>query len=348
MAINDKLINYEDISTFHSNLLNDSSVSDKATWSSNKLTAELSIKQDTLTAGQNITIDASNNISAKGYVYDETTGSIKQHNIAYSGDSTTENNNVATGTNCAVFGQGNSTTGKGSFVAGEGNTVSNMYAVAMGYGNSVTKAAASVFGKENTVTGQGAFAEGYKNSVSAQYAHAEGRENTASGSYSHVEGYKTSATAQATHAEGQFTTASAIDAHAEGAYTIASGTCSHTEGWGSETYGYNTASGGGSHAEGVCTIAQNLGEHAEGNSNVSHKASDIEGNAGNTQHSVGIGNGSTRTNAFEIMQNGDCYIIRIGGYQGTDTHVQNASIMTVQSYLASLEARIYALEHPNS
>ena len=37
MTLNDKLINYEDISTFHSNLLNDSSVSVKAAWSSSKI-----------------------------------------------------------------------------------------------------------------------------------------------------------------------------------------------------------------------------------------------------------------------------------------------------------------------
>lgn len=41
MALNDKLINYEDISTFHSNLLNDSSVSNKATWSSEKIASEI-------------------------------------------------------------------------------------------------------------------------------------------------------------------------------------------------------------------------------------------------------------------------------------------------------------------
>lgn len=42
MALNDKLINYEDISTFHSNLINDSSVSEKATWSSSKVSSEFS------------------------------------------------------------------------------------------------------------------------------------------------------------------------------------------------------------------------------------------------------------------------------------------------------------------
>ena len=44
------------------------------------------------------------------------------------------------------------------------------------------------------------------------------------------------------------------------------------------------------------------------------------------------------------MQNGDMYVLGVGGYQGTDTKVQNASIKTLQEYIASLEARIAALE----
>lgn len=44
------------------------------------------------------------------------------------------------------------------------------------------------------------------------------------------------------------------------------------------------------------------------------------------------------------MQNGDYYLYGVGGYQGTDTKVQNASILTLQEYIVSLEARIAALE----
>lgn len=111
-------------------------------------------------------------------------------------------------------------------------------------------------------------------------------------------------------AEGVTTIASEIFSHAEGNHTNASGISSHAEG------GWTTAQGTYSHAEGSSTIAQNEGEHAEGNCNVSHKASDTYGNAGNTQHSVGIGSPSTHKNAFEIMQNGDMYVKGIGGYDG--------------------------------
>ena len=135
------------------------------------------------------------------------------------------------------------------------------------------------------------------------------------------------------------TTASGLDSHAEGNSTKASGTASHAE-------GTNTiASGEFAHSEGYQTNAKNKSEHAEGHYNVSHKVSDTYGDAGNTQHTIGIGRGSkSRKNAFEIMQNGDMYVLGIGGYKGSATKVQNASIKTLQEYITSLEARITALE----
>ena len=121
------------------------------------------------------------------------------------------------------------------------------------------------------------------------------------------------------------TTASGLDSHAEGTNTIASGEFAHSEGY--------------------QTNAKNKSEHAEGHYNVSHKTSDTYGDAGNTQHTTGIGTGSkSRKNAFEIMQNGDMYVLGIGGYKGSATKVQNASIKTLQEYITSLEARITALE----
>ena len=38
------------------------------------------------------------------------------------------------------------------------------------------------------------------------------------------------------------------------------------------------------------------------------------------------------------------YVLGVGGYQGTDTKVQDVTIKTLQEYIASLEARITALE----
>lgn len=184
-------------------------------------------------------------------------------------------------------------------------------------------------GDNISISGDTISADGYKYDASNyafatkyNYAH-QSHINTASGKNS--------------FAEGQHSTASGIGSHAEGEFTI--------------------AGGDGSHAEGFKTTTTNEFEHAEGMNNVSHtdQSSYVHVTSAKTIHSIGIGreDGDPDTptinkNAVEVMYNGDYYLYGVGGYQGIDTHVQNASIMTVQSYLASLEARIYALEHPTT
>ena len=211
----------------------------------------------------------------------------------------------------------------------------------------------STFDANNALSNASVTSIAKKNNASGKYSHAEGGmivnnvaiTNTASGEGSHAEGAGATASGNQSHAEGE-ATASGERSHAECSAT-ASGDHSHAE-------GTATASGLGSHAEGYYKVmAQNTAEHAEGTSNVSHKASADYGNAGNTQHSVGIGgSGGSGSgggkNAFEIMQNGDMYVLGVGGYQGTNTKVQDATIKTLQEYIASLESRIYTLEHPQT
>lgn len=188
----------------------------------------------------------------------------------------------------------------------------------------------------NTATGLGSHAEGYHTQSSGDYG-------------SHAEGMETNASMDSAHAEGFRTTASGdYGAHAEGSWTSAIGNSSHAEGYGTQNLPIQ-ALGAGSHAEGIGRIAQNEAEHAEGMFGVSHKSSNKFGDAGNTLHS--IGNSYSRDNfhnAVEVMQNGDVYITGVGGYKGTDTKVQDATIKTLQEYIASLEARIAALENPNA
>ena len=87
------------------------------------------------------------------------------------------------------------------------------------------------------------------------------------------------------------------------------------------------------HAEGEKTEAYNRGEHAEGRFNRSHHASQTYGNAGNTQHSIGIGTAnSSRKNAVEVMQNGDVYIKGLGGYLGSAI----ADVSTLQSVIDNI------------
>ena len=79
-------------------------------------------------------------------------------------------------------------------------------------------------------------------------------------------------------------------------------------------YTSNHAEGNCSHAEGSSTTANNSYEHACGFMNVSHSEENHK-----TRFSIGIGDKTTvpeRTNAVEVMQNGDVYIYDVNGYDG--------------------------------
>ena len=130
----------------------------------------------------------------------------------------------------------------------------------------------------NTISALGYVYDATKNSFKT------GTNTTASGNYSHAEGRETQALGHQSHAEGYLTKANASITHTEG---------------------YNT-------------IANNITEHAQGGCNISHSATTaFDGNSGNTIHSIGIGlDESARTNAVEIMQNGDYYLKGVGNYDG--------------------------------
>lgn len=122
-----------------------------------------------------------------------------------------------------------------------------------------------------------------------------------------------SATGKNAVAFGSGTQATGAGAFAEGNAAVASGKSAHAEG------NSTKAIGNRSHAEGEQTQATNYAEHAEGQFNKSNSASTTFGDAGNTIHSVGIGTADTaRRNAIEVMQNGDMYVLGMGGYDGTN------------------------------
>ena len=123
-----------------------------------------------------------------------------------------------------------------------------------------------------------------------------------------------SGTGTASIAEGNLSQAIGNFSHAEGDNTVASGNRSHAEG------SYTTASGQSSHAEGVNTETKNYAEHASGRFNVSSSASTSFGNSGNTLFSVGNGTSdNARHNAFEIRQDGSIFITS----GGTDIKLQD-------------------------
>lgn len=144
-----------------------------------------------------------------------------------------------------------------------------------------------------------------------------GNNNNAKGEASVSEGAETDAHSYASHAEGYMTS------------TGTSADYSHAEGYKTSTQGQ------ASHAEGDNTITNNPAEHAEGRYNKSNKGGTT---ATNTLSSIGIGNasgsipGGERKNAFEVMENGDIYIIGIGGYDGQNIE----SAQTLQQILGSL------------
>lgn len=110
----------------------------------------------------------------------------------------------------------------------------------------------------------------------------------------------------------------------------------------SHAEGYKTSTQGkASHAEGDSTVTNNPAEHAEGRYN----RSNMDGTpAGNTLHSIGIGNasgeipGGERKNAIEVMQNGDTYVVGVGDYNGKNY----ADATTLQETINSKQIKLTA------
>lgn len=181
------------------------------------------------------------------------------------------------------------------FSVGKGYTVDNREnAFEVKYNGDVYINNSLNIGVKNKVNSYYSFAQGSYTSAMGNYSHAEGVQAHASGDASHAEGDNVSAKGRSSHAEGFMTIANGNSSHAEGSNVSAKGRSSHAEGSGTQ------ANGEFSHAEGYGTITNNEGEHACGKWNVSEN---------NTLFSIGNGiSDDTRSNAFEIKENGDIYI----------------------------------------
>lgn len=97
-------------------------------------------------------------------------------------------------------------------------------------------------------------------------------------------------------------------------------------------------------AFGTKLTTNNSDETALGTYNISHSINDYEHSSSNTALSFGIGADTGNKNAFEMLWDGKIFIKGIGGYQGTDTTVQDATIKSLQDIITDLQARIAALE----
>lgn len=143
--------------------------------------------------------------------------------------------------------------------------------------------------------GEGSHAEGYNNLIVGFGSHAEGLRNYVTGNYSHVEGVNN--------------TNSANYAHVEGFNNINSGEIGHVEGDWNNNSGYN---------------AHVFGHHNTNTYNHKVVFGWYNQNKANTILEVGKGDSSTRSNAFEVYQDGHAEVATVGS--------TNNSVIT-KSYL---------------
>lgn len=205
-------------------------------------------------------------------------------------------------------GDGTLAKGKDSHTEDNSTTAHGQYAHAEGYNTKSLGVASHAEGWDTQANGTYSHAEGYSTKAKGKISHAEGAYIKANASYSHAEGHTTQANFDYSHSEGKETEANGACSHVEGYFTEANGDVSHAEGYETKANAY------ASHAEGHGTIAENCYEHAQGSFNVSNNGVDDDKC---TLFSIGIGlSDDKRSNAVEVMQNGDMYIVGIGGFDG--------------------------------
>jgi len=231
----------------------------------------LTLKQDVLEAGENITISG-NVISAEGGGKAIEGGRGISVTTGETADTISFNLPISANTSSngiTLNNTKNQASGSGSFAGG--TTSSILY-------NRATKEAAFAFGKNCHADGSYSQAFGNLTTATANSSHAEGDGADANGTASHAEGYET-------NAKGNFS-------HAEGYSTHANGEASHTEGY------QTTANNRGEHATGYLNKSTSASTTFGDSGNTLFSV-------GN-----GYQYGSTviNHNSIEIKQNGDIYI----------------------------------------
>ena len=241
-------------------------------------------------------------------------------------------NTRANGTMSHAEGANTISDGQGSHSEGAGTIASGMVSHAEGWQTSALTKYSHSEGQNTLANGEASHAEGWQTSALTKYSHSEGQKTLANGEASHAEGQSTYTENEGSHAEGRYTSGTGVCSHAEGAATLAAGNPSHAEGdssialgTGSHAEGSHTsATSVASHTEGYFTIARNFAEHATGFYNLSNGFTEgnsdtlgDEDDSGHTLYAIGVGYGeSDRKNAFEVMQNGDTYLMGVGSYNG--------------------------------
>lgn len=142
--------------------------------------------------------------------------------------------------------------------------------------------------------------------------------NSADGFLSHAEGSGTSASGASSHAQNANTQASGDNSTACGLDTIASGESSFSEGNNTKAEGIGAhAMGDSTEAKGDFSLASGQGTIANNACETAHGKFNKSGDG--TLYSVGVGTDKeNRKNAVEVKDNGDVYMMGVGGYDGTN------------------------------
>lgn len=186
-----------------------------------ELATAFASKQNQLVAGENITIDANNVISAEGGGKAIEAGRGISVTTGETADTVSFNLPISagTGTSSIIFSTySNKATGSCS-VSFNGSDF---------HPNRAYGQCSFVQGEENTAYSRGSHAEGYgtragdPNNSDSQWAHAEGYFANAYGKYSHAEGINTLASGEGSHTEGYYTIANNDSEHASGRYNVSS------------------------------------------------------------------------------------------------------------------------------
>jgi len=173
------------------------------------------------------------------------------------------------------------------------------YSITTAYGNNISSGEYSVsIGENNVSSGKNSF--------------TQGNNNLAAGKNSFASGDNTKALKENSHSEGSFSTTYSNGSHADGYFCETHGNYSHAQGHSS------SANGDYSLASGISVVTENINESSFGRYNKSNTSNSQYGNKNNTTFSIGIGSSEIRKNAFEIMENGNAYLINVGNYNGSN------------------------------
>lgn len=284
-------------------------------------------KQDTLVAGQNITIQ-NNVISASGgsgsglWVSGEGTNSLKAPATAADPNaSTTGVGSLSSGISSTHSGQTRSSLTQGDYAVnfGRGNQVAGDYAGAIGSGNSASGDAGFAIGSNNSAFGNASFAGGSSSTAGGSDDFAFNGTTGIGGNNVAING-----TINGTGYHNFALNGEVGGSGSNPNYSIAIGRRLGNAGSGAHTYADNSIAIGGT-TDGAHSIA--IGGHTINEYEIGigpyNKTYGSNDNSVRTSFTVGNGssvNGQTTSrNVIEVKKNDDLYVSGVGGFDGTNS-----------------------------